>query len=87
MRRLGILGVLWVMLWMPYAYLIPHRHWLSHAPFISGALRLVYLLAPPLALAVYLGAEWQPWMVDVIFGVWVGLSVSDSIHAGLDVLL
>ena len=41
-------GVLWSLLWLPYAYLIPrHRRPLSHWPVIGTALRLLYLLAVP----------------------------------------
>jgi len=50
MRRSGgcLVGALWNLLWLPYAYLIPrHRHPLSHWPILGTVLRLVYLLAVP----------------------------------------
>ena len=50
MRRSGgcLVGLLWNLLWLPYAYLTPrHRHPLSHWPILGTALRLVHLLAVP----------------------------------------
>jgi hypothetical protein len=41
------------LLWLPYQKFIPHRHWLSHAPVIGSAVRLLYLgvLLSPVAIA------------------------------------
>ena len=43
-------GVAWVLFWLPYAKLIPHRHFLSHSPVLSTLIRVVYLFIP-----IYLG--------------------------------
>lgn len=38
------LGAIWVGIWYPYAKFFPHRHFLTHFPFISTFIRLYYLL-------------------------------------------
>ena len=73
----------------PYAKLIRHRHWLSHAPLIGTAGRLAYLAA--------LG--WLAWLAlgrpDVALDgealrtlAWAaaGLAASDALHWVMDVL-
>lgn len=46
-------------LWTPYERALPHRHWLSHGPFIGTIFRLLYLfLMIALVLTVGLCA-WQ----------------------------
>lgn len=39
-RRWGVLRFIW---W-PYKRLIPHRHWLSHAPIVGTSLRILYMV-------------------------------------------
>lgn len=39
------LWALWKLVWWPYATLIPHRHVLSHGPFIGTVIRLFYVAA------------------------------------------
>lgn len=41
--RVPVLGRLWVMLWWPYAALIPHRSPISHWPVIGTLLRAAWL--------------------------------------------
>jgi len=47
LRKFGILGVLWIMYWLPYAYVFPHRGFLSHSIFISTAIRFFNILKIP----------------------------------------
>lgn len=92
MRTLKFIGVLWVMFWMPYAYVLPHRSVWSHFPYLSTAIRLAYLFAPFMVLAIYidpLGAFiyrlWQyPAFLWGLLGLWNGLSWADTIHYYLD---
>lgn len=43
-RKLGCLpAAAWKFYWKPYAVLIPHRSFISHAPILSTAIRLVYV--------------------------------------------
>ena len=93
-RRFGgiageLLSFLWRLFWWPYAAIIPHRHWVSHAPVVSTLIRLVYLATPLLALLILLGSlEWallfvldhQLMFVSALFG----LGLSDLLHWILD---
>jgi len=85
-RRGGqVLGSLWRTYWMPYALLIPHRHWLSHAPLIGTLGRLLYLLAPFVISAAARGR-----LLTFLAGaasLWpmlVGLAASDLAHWVMD---
>lgn len=87
-RSFGCLfGLLWEMYWKPYAVLIPHhRHWLSHMPFISTAIRLLYL-AMPLLLWRY----WQYHQIGLVLPTWFilayyGLASADLLHWFLDTI-
>ncbi|MEN8241729.1 MAG: DUF2227 family putative metal-binding protein [Chloroflexota bacterium] len=43
-RKSGILfSLIWRIWWLPYAHIIPHRHWVSHFPLISTIIRIIYL--------------------------------------------
>jgi uncharacterized metal-binding protein len=78
-RRAGSLpAFLWRAYWFPYSRLIPHRHWVSHLPLVSTAIRLTYLF------------WWIP-LVPVTSWLWtaflwfaVGLALADFNHAFLD---
>ncbi len=93
-RSLGCLGGgIWNLLWLPYAYLIPHhRHPLSHWPILGTAVRLLYLFALPLIVywlvAPRLGWTpadlfWQP----VLWWAVGGLALVDALHWLMDRLL
>ncbi len=84
LRRIWIVGPLlalaWRIIWQPYAWLVPHRHWLSHAPLISTALRLIYLgvILALLGLPAWvLPAAW----LGLLFA---GLAMSDVVHWLMD---
>jgi len=90
MRKFGIFGVLWVMYWMPYAFVFPHRSFLSHAPVVSTIIRLVYLSIPVVVLSWYTGYFNKTNIVYIfpaIMGTVVGLSFADTIHFVLDTKL
>lgn len=72
----GLIGVLFRAYWWPYAKLIPHRHWLSHAPVISTTLRIIYAFWWFAFLDVH-------WFV-VLAPVWCGLMFSDAAHWLMD---
>jgi uncharacterized metal-binding protein len=86
-KRWGILRFLW----LPYQR-IPHRHWLSHAPFVGSIGRLLYLgvLLSPVAIAflkalppLQMGREF--WYA--VAAVLIGVEVSALNHLLLDGLL
>ena len=78
MRKAKLFGVFFVMYWLPYGYLMKHRSTLSHSYILSSAIRMVYsfwwiLFLHPVNLVLF-----------ILFGVFLGLSVSDGIHIFLD---
>jgi len=82
LRRLGPLGGLWLALWFLYAWLIPHRHWASHAPVIGTVGRVLYMALLP-ALFVWwkqYTLSFPPLFVQFLFGLFLGLCVSDIAH-------
>lgn len=78
-------SLLWQAVWLPYARVLPHRHWLSHAPVIGTALRLAYLSGIAWLGLALLGRgfswgwlpDWWPWALG-------GLTVSDTLHWAVD---
>jgi uncharacterized metal-binding protein len=55
----SFIGWLWSRFWLPYAHLIPHhRHFLSHSPLLSTALRLLYLFGIPMLIYTVVRAAW-----------------------------
>ena len=80
-----LLGSFWRTYWLPYALLLPHRHWASHAPLISTLGRLAYLLLPFIAAAIV--QDSVPDLLATLLGLWpagVGLAVSDVAHWVMD---
>lgn len=83
-------GLLWWLVWRPYAALVPHRSPLSHFPILGTVLRLGYLslVVWVLAWAVHLIAPIAipairavPWWFPLAF---VGLALADLLHWVLD---
>lgn len=84
MRKFGIFGVLFVMFWMPYAFIFPHRSFLSHFPIVSDLVRIAYLLLIPAILWWYYQMPISNTMLLGLGGVVAGLSLSTTIHYILD---
>jgi len=93
MRRSGgcLVGAIWNLLWLPYAWLIPrHRHPLSHWPVLGTALRLAYLLAAP-ALAWWVIGQFIPLpalprlaLTPLTWWAIGGMALVDALHWGMD---
>jgi uncharacterized metal-binding protein len=84
MRELGCIpGTVWKVVWWPYSF-IPHRHWLSHMPIISTALRVMWL-----ALITFGFAGQILWLVqEPVFWWYVaGLALADAHHWFLDTVV
>ena len=81
MRELKFIGAILVGYFQPYAYLLPHRHFLSHTPIISTAIRFVYLFW-------WVGILWVKSdniiLLNVMLGIFYGLCMSDTVHWMLD---
>lgn len=78
------LGFLWLMFWWPYAVLIPHRHWTSHAPIVGTLGRLAYIAFAMVCLFWFTG--WSVpkiplWLVESFV---TGLMASDTVHWARD---
>jgi uncharacterized metal-binding protein len=94
MRDLKLAGAIFVAWWLPYAYLMRfvgigrkgHRNFFSHFPGVGTALRLLWLFAAPIAAIWWYdwSLTWEQW--GVLFGVWIGLTFSDTIHYLADIL-
>lgn len=80
-RTLG-LGFLWLAFWHPYATLIQHRSWASHAPIVGTLLRVTYLLAIPWALGLGMLLDASS-LTALCWGI-MGLTVSDCAHWLMD---
>lgn len=79
MRALKLIGVIWTMYWMPYAYLFKHRSYFSHGYIVSTAIRFAYCF-------------WWLWFYNpselikvFMFGIFLGLCRSDAVHIVKDV--
>lgn len=75
-KRHPILGFFFYWYWWPYAKIMPHRSWHSHAPIFSTFIRVGYVLWPILFF---------PNIWPYIFNVWagmilLGLMLSDTLH-------
>ncbi len=89
MNKSRLLGFLFRMYWQPYGNSIPHRHAISHMPVISTIGRIIYALSFPFILSIILGMTDQfvavlstPYFIVFV----IGLIVSDTAHAIMDIL-
>lgn len=62
-----------------------HRHWITHVPGISTAIRLIIIFILPFSLldahgVNFIGNGWYKFWI----GFWTGLSQADGIHWWLD---
>lgn len=88
MRDFKIFGVIIVMWFMPYAYLMRfvglgrkgHRNFFSHFPFVGSAIRLFWLVSPIAAAWIYFNFPIYPEMGYALAGILLGLSLADGIH-------
>jgi uncharacterized metal-binding protein len=86
-RSLGCLfGVLWAIYWRPYAAIVPHRSWVSHLPFISTFIRLVYLALPLLIYRWYTTGQIGMAMPHWLLIAYYGLAIADLAHWFLDTI-
>jgi len=82
-RKLGSLAAaVWWLAWYPYGRAINHRSWLSHAPVIGTALRLVYMSLIAWLLLMVTPGENIELVIDTTLFIWfaLGLTVSDILH-------
>lgn len=80
-QALGLIGHVWAWYWLPYAWLVPHRSWISHKPVIGTAIRVSYLLILPLIFVPTLA---QLVANKYFFVGLIGLATADTIHWFMD---
>lgn len=84
-------------IWWPYQKALAHRCFLSHFPVISTIFRIIYLFWLPVLIIFLLGSAVQNTVRNDIFAAWpiigsfvilwaIGMTISDTIHAILDVV-
>lgn len=84
MRELKLIGVLLVAYWMPYGYIFPHRHPLTHWPGISTVIRMVYLFFPMWVILGKFGILFEGNNILLFLGIFIGLAIADIVHFILD---
>jgi uncharacterized metal-binding protein len=83
-------------IWWPYQKALAHRSWTSHMPIISTILRIMYLFWLPFLLFALFWSSMSPpiqnqiilatkayWVYAAYFVV--GMVISDTVHAILDI--
>lgn len=74
-----VIGGLLVIWFLPYSLIFPHRSFLSHFPFVSTLIRLLWISWPLLAL-IWWNDWFSWWMAEAFVGLLSGLCLSDTIH-------
>lgn len=82
-RTLG-LGYIWLGYWGPYAAIFKHRSFWSHAPVISTAIRILYILPLLYILSAVLRQSLGHFMWNTFWWVGIGLLISDTLHWIMD---
>lgn len=78
-----LLGLFFVIYWLPYGYIFKgrHRSFWTHSYIWSTLLRVIYGFFWVYLLGVNIGIELKSFL---IFGLFIGLLMSDSIHIWAD---
>ena len=84
MRELKLFGALLVAYWLPYGFVIPHRHFLSHSPILSTMIRFSYQFWWAWVLLDKYGYMWNKVILYAWLGMFIGMAMSDSVHIWLD---
>lgn len=85
MRETGGDGLanLWRIYWSPYARLLPHRCFWSHAPVVGTLGRILYLL-PLWGPVCFLWTKLFGFPAGQLFALTVGLCWTDALHYVMD---
>lgn len=86
-NKFSILGIFIITWFTPYGYIMRHRSFWSHFPFVGTAIRLVWLLMfPPFALILWNTTEYLvPTYYPLLIGLFIGLSFGDLLHYLADI--
>lgn len=72
--------------WLPYVKLIPHRSPLSHLPFLSDFIRVIYLGFPLALILTFTSYETavKTWLDVNGVAFFLGLAFATTLHTTLD---
>jgi uncharacterized metal-binding protein len=79
----GFLSMVWAILWIPYAWAIPHRCKWSHWPLLGTAGRLLYLALLACPVWMYYQPDPVPFIESYQWHIAVGLAgleTSNTLH-------
>ena len=74
---------LWWFMWWPYSRLIGHRSPISHWPIVGTIFRIMYIFIFWSIVSKLLAIDLET-TYPVVYGMLIGLSVSDTIHIIMD---
>lgn len=85
-KKFGPFGFLWCSYWWLYARIIPHRSFWSHFPIVGTVIRTLYITIPIIGLCIWKGyaPNIPQFVIDILIGGFIGLSVSDTLHWAMD---
>lgn len=80
-NEIPVLGVFLYGHWATYGAIFRkhHRSFWTHFPGVSTAIRIIYQFYP-LFIVFFLKSWYFPWIYQIIFGIWIGLSFADFLH-------
>jgi uncharacterized metal-binding protein len=64
-----------------------HRSFFTHFPFVSTAIRLLFVFFWIPILYYFKVIKWQDWQGIFYLWFWIGLSCADTLHWGADMLV
>jgi uncharacterized metal-binding protein len=64
-----------------------HRSFLTHFPFVSTAIRLLFFFFWIPILYYFNLLHWQPWHLTFYLWFWIGLSCADALHWMADMIV
>ncbi len=77
------LAKIWQLYWSPYARLLPHRSFWSHAPVVGTLGRILYLV-PLWGPVILLWTKFFGLPTAQLFAIVVGLAWTDTLHYVMD---
>jgi len=89
MRQLPIIGIVLYGISSAYGAIFRHKHrsFITHFPYISTAIRLIFIFWWLTVLYHYGIISYQEWHLHLAIGIFIGLGFSDALHYAADMLI